>query len=198
MFNYPKTYLLVDGSHVDSLIHYICTQFPVSHTLKMIQGSGSWSLLGWIISFTTLTTIAILLRYWSANLQKRNFYADDGLVIAAYVSIFCSILPVRWKRSIDKLAMLARNVGPARCRDMGNYQRARKSNDRHDCGKSNCYGQGTNTPKILFQFPFYQICWVILQRKAGCSSLHHLDIFHYHRQARCARPLYTNLFDPDF
>lgn len=52
----------------------------------MIRGSGSFSLLAWIVSFTTLTTLAVVLRFWSARIQRRKFYLDDGLVIASYVS----------------------------------------------------------------------------------------------------------------
>ncbi|KAH9987074.1 hypothetical protein F4779DRAFT_638860 [Xylariaceae sp. FL0662B] len=53
----------------------------------MIRGSGSWSLLGWIISFSILTTITVLLRFWSAKIQKRKFFIDDGFVLASYVAM---------------------------------------------------------------------------------------------------------------
>lgn len=53
---------------------------------KMIRGSDSWALMGWTISFTTLTTIAIVLRFWSAKIQKRRIFVDDGFVVASYVS----------------------------------------------------------------------------------------------------------------
>lgn len=52
----------------------------------MIRGSDSWALMGWTISFTTLTTIAIVLRFWSAKIQKRRIFVDDGFVVASYVS----------------------------------------------------------------------------------------------------------------
>lgn len=52
----------------------------------MIRGSRAWSLVGWIVSFTTLSTIAVVLRFWSAKIQQRKFYIDDGLIIVAYVS----------------------------------------------------------------------------------------------------------------
>lgn len=54
----------------------------------MIRGSGGWELLGWIVSFTIITTIFVLLRFWSARIQKREFYLDDSCVIIAYVSVF--------------------------------------------------------------------------------------------------------------
>ncbi|KAI0593476.1 hypothetical protein F4775DRAFT_577880 [Biscogniauxia sp. FL1348] len=53
----------------------------------MIRGSGSWSLLGWTVSFTVLTTIVVMLRFWSAKIQKRKFVMDDGFVIASYVGM---------------------------------------------------------------------------------------------------------------
>jgi hypothetical protein len=42
--------------------------------------------MGWVISFTILTTVIMILRYLAARIQKRGFYADDVFVIAAYVS----------------------------------------------------------------------------------------------------------------
>ncbi|KAI0887875.1 uncharacterized protein GGS22DRAFT_185256 [Annulohypoxylon maeteangense] len=53
----------------------------------MIRGSGSWSIFAWIISFSILTTAFVVLRLWSAKIQKRKFYMDDGFVVAAYVSM---------------------------------------------------------------------------------------------------------------
>ncbi|KAH8161364.1 hypothetical protein CIB48_g6888 [Xylaria polymorpha] len=53
----------------------------------MIRGSRAWSLVGWIVSFTTLSTIAVVLRFWSAKIQQRKFYIDDGLIIVAYVGM---------------------------------------------------------------------------------------------------------------
>ncbi|KAI9667971.1 MAG: hypothetical protein M1821_000791 [Bathelium mastoideum] len=53
----------------------------------MIRGSGGWFLVGWIISFTILSTIAVLLRFWSARIQRRSIFLDDGFVIVAYVAM---------------------------------------------------------------------------------------------------------------
>ncbi|KAK8062547.1 hypothetical protein PG997_014644 [Apiospora hydei] len=57
----------------------------------MIRGATSWSLLAWIISFTILTTLVISLRFWSARIQKRRFYLDDGFVLASYVAMLAQI-----------------------------------------------------------------------------------------------------------
>ncbi|KAI5926905.1 hypothetical protein F4810DRAFT_651396 [Camillea tinctor] len=64
-----------------------CLLYHSFLTGKMIRGSGSWSLFGWTISFSILTTIIVLLRFWSAKIQKRKFFMDDGFVIASYVAM---------------------------------------------------------------------------------------------------------------
>lgn len=53
----------------------------------MIRGSDAWALLGWMIAFTAITTFAVLLRFWSARIQKRGFYWDDAFVMISYVAM---------------------------------------------------------------------------------------------------------------
>jgi len=51
----------------------------------MLRGSKAHSLLAWIVSFSILCAVCIVLRFWSAGIQKRKYYADDFLVLVTYV-----------------------------------------------------------------------------------------------------------------
>ncbi|KXX73521.1 hypothetical protein MMYC01_209834 [Madurella mycetomatis] len=53
----------------------------------MMRGPKSLSLLGWIISFVTLCSVTIVVRFWSARIQKRKLYGDDFLVLIAHISM---------------------------------------------------------------------------------------------------------------
>lgn len=52
----------------------------------MGAGARGIALLEWMVIFTVICGIVLLLRWWSATLQKRNMYADDWMVLIAYVS----------------------------------------------------------------------------------------------------------------
>ncbi|KAK0629345.1 hypothetical protein B0T17DRAFT_615131 [Bombardia bombarda] len=53
----------------------------------MLRGDKSHSLLGFVVAFTILCTIAIAMRFMSARIQKRSYYADDYLVLIAYFAM---------------------------------------------------------------------------------------------------------------
>lgn len=51
----------------------------------MAAGQRGLSLLAWIIAFTVLCTLTLGLRLWSAIVAKRKFFADDAMVLFAFV-----------------------------------------------------------------------------------------------------------------
>lgn len=53
----------------------------------MGAGARGINLLKWIITFTVICSIMLLLRLWAARIQKRKAYADDWMVLVAFVSL---------------------------------------------------------------------------------------------------------------
>lgn len=53
----------------------------------MAPGQRGLSLLAWIIAFTVLCTFTLGLRLWSAIVAKRKFFADDAMVLFAFVRL---------------------------------------------------------------------------------------------------------------
>lgn len=52
----------------------------------MGAGTRGIAVLEWMIVCTVICALMILLRYWSARLQQRKAYADDWMVLIAFVS----------------------------------------------------------------------------------------------------------------
>lgn len=51
----------------------------------MLLSESGRRLLTWIIVFTVITTLFLILRFWAARIQKRSLYLDDYFVLLAYV-----------------------------------------------------------------------------------------------------------------
>lgn len=58
-------------------------------TTYLVMGAGSRGidLLKWMIVCTVVCAILLLLRFWSSRIQKRKAYADDWMVLIAFVSL---------------------------------------------------------------------------------------------------------------
>ena len=53
----------------------------------MGAGETGIALLKWIVIFTAICAIMLILRAWSARIQNRKAYIDDWLVVIAFVSL---------------------------------------------------------------------------------------------------------------
>ena len=49
-------------------------------------GSTGWFLLRWLVAFTVVCSVFLVLRLWAARLTRRPFHADDAFVILSFVS----------------------------------------------------------------------------------------------------------------
>jgi hypothetical protein len=80
---------------ISTFVHSFTSQ--VSHLPiildKMAAGEKGIALLVWIIVFTVLCSMALGLRFWAAILTRRKFFADDFMVVFAFVSPSPRALP---------------------------------------------------------------------------------------------------------
>lgn len=61
---------------------------------NMSAGTRGIVLLEWMVSFTVICAIMLFLRFWAASLQKRKIYADDWMVLIAFVSTSLTSEPI--------------------------------------------------------------------------------------------------------
>ncbi|KAI3325698.1 hypothetical protein HD806DRAFT_454516 [Xylariaceae sp. AK1471] len=59
-------------------------------------GPVGQSLLNWIIAFTIICTVFLLLRLWAARMTKRRFFIDDAFVLVAFASTIACEGTIIW------------------------------------------------------------------------------------------------------
>ncbi|KAI1503403.1 hypothetical protein F5X99DRAFT_375139 [Biscogniauxia marginata] len=59
-------------------------------------GQTGMFLLRWIIAFTVICSVFVVLRFWAARITKRRFFADDLCVILAFASTIANEGVIIW------------------------------------------------------------------------------------------------------
>ncbi|KAL7627701.1 hypothetical protein AAE478_001895 [Parahypoxylon ruwenzoriense] len=59
-------------------------------------GSTGRFLLSWVIAFTVICSVFLVLRFWAARLTKRRFYADDAFVILSFACTIANEGVIIW------------------------------------------------------------------------------------------------------